>query len=163
MNVISMMHKIDAIPNTMISEPALPDFLIAADDRPEFVRAGTLDQLNSAFDSNVHSRSEQQMNVFGHDDEGVQFVTAFAAMPIKRLQENPHIDFDDKQSTPMVRRERHKVSSRRREKPSRLQRRTSAAESRGSLPTLNWHEWNSCPSRWFFVREFSFWERANGR
>jgi hypothetical protein len=27
--------------------------------------------------------------------------------------------------------------------------------------TLNWHEWNSCPSRLFSVRGFSFWEMAS--
>jgi len=24
--------------------------------------------------------------------------------------------------------------------------------------SLNWHEWNSCPSRWFFLQDFSFRE-----
>jgi hypothetical protein len=62
----------------------------------------------------------------------------------------------------MESRESHEVSSRRGDESSRLQERTSAAGSRASLQSLNWHEWNSCPSRLFFAREFSFWERTHG-
>jgi hypothetical protein len=58
----------------------------------------------------------------------------------------------------VMRRESDEIDSRRRKEPSRLQERTSAAGSRTSLPTLNWHEWNSCPSRWFFAPRFSFRE-----
>jgi hypothetical protein len=60
----------------------------------------------------------------------------------------------------VVRREGHEVSSRRGNEPSRLQERTSAAESRTSLETLNWYEWNSCPSRLFFLRGVSFREKS---
>jgi hypothetical protein len=83
-------------------------------------------------------------------------------MPVKCLQEKAYVSFDDKQFPAMVGREGHEISSRRGEEPSRLQKRTSAAESRTSLQTVNWHEWNSCPSRFFLNREGSFWERANG-
>jgi hypothetical protein len=62
----------------------------------------------------------------------------------------------------MVRREGYEISSGWRDESSRFQRDPSAAESRASFLTLNWHEWNSCPSRLFSAQRFSFWERANG-
>jgi hypothetical protein len=81
----------------------------------------------------------------------VQFIAAFAPMPIKRLQKKAYVSFDGEQLSAVVRRECNEISSRRGKESSRLQKRTSAAESRASFETLNWHEWNSCPSRLFFV------------
>jgi hypothetical protein len=158
MNVISMMHKIDAIPNSMICESALPNFGTTPDDSAEFVRIRAFDQLDSSLDGYVVRRSQQQMNMLRHDDERVQFVSPLATISIDRLQENPDVHFDDKQFTSIESRERHEISSGRGEEASRLQRQTSAAESRASFETLNWHEWNSCPSRLFFASRFSFWE-----
>jgi hypothetical protein len=94
-----------------------------------------------------------------HDYEGVQFVAVFAAVPMKRLQEKAHVIFDYEQFSAAVRRERHEISSGRGDESSRFQEQTSAAESRTSVSTLNWHEWNSCPSRLFLLRRVSFQER----
>jgi hypothetical protein len=160
MNVISMMHKINAIANSMIRESALPNFLAATDDSAEFVRIRALNQLNSSLDGHVVRRSQQQMNMLGHDDKRVQFVPAFATMPIECLQEETDVNFDAKQFASIEGRERHEIGSRRGEEPSRLQKQTSAAESRPSLQTLNWHEWNSCPSRLFFSPEFFIWVKT---
>jgi len=98
------------------------------------------------------------MNVLRHKDKGVQFISALAAVSIQGLQKQTCVEFDDEQLSAMVCREGHEVSSGRRDESSRLQGGTSAAESRASLRTLNWHEWNSCPSRWFFVAELPFRE-----
>ncbi len=43
------------------------------------------------------------MNMFGHDDEGMQFVASLAAISVKRLQEEPHVRFDNKQSATVPR------------------------------------------------------------
>jgi hypothetical protein len=162
MNVISMMHKSNAVANPMIGESALPNFLAAPDDSTQFVRIRALDQLDGPLDGHVARRSQQQMNMLRHDNERMQLVPALATMPINRLQEKTNAHFDDKQFTSIEGREGHEISSRRGEEPSRLQKQTSAAESRASFTTLNWHEWNSCPSRLFSSREFPFSERANG-
>jgi hypothetical protein len=162
MSVISMMHKINAVANPMIGESALPNFLVPTNNSTQFVRIRALNQLDSSLDGHINRRSQQEMNVFRHNDERVQFVPAFATIPINSLQENPDVHFDNKQFTSIESRERHEISSRRGEEPSRLQRQTSAAESRMSFETLNWHEWNSCPSRLFSSREFPFSERPNG-
>ena len=153
-----MMDEILLITNSMISESALPHFLATTDDAAEFMRVGAFDQLHSPLDGHVDRGSQQKMNVFGHDDKSVQFETALATIPVKRLQKKPDVSFDDEQFPSVESRESNEVSSRRGEQSSRLQEQTSAAGSRTSPPTLNWHEWNSCPSRLFFTREFSFWE-----
>ena len=158
MDVISMMHEINVATNSMIGESSLPDLLIAANDRPEFVGVVAFDQLDCAFDGYVVRRSQGQMSKLRHDDEGVQGVSAFAAIAIKSFQEETDIDFDREQLAAMKRRECHEISSRRRDESSRLQGKPSAAESRASSESLNWHECNSCPSRLFFVPHFSFWE-----
>ena len=91
------------------------------------------------------------MNMFRHHDEGVQAVTGFAPIPIESFQKESDIEFDGEQFSAMEGREGYEVSSRQREKSSRLQEQTSAAESRIPFQTVNWHEWNSCPSRLLFV------------
>src|SRR5229473_7623034 len=101
------------------------------------------------------------MNMFRHHDESMQAVTAFAAIPIKSFQKEPYIDFDCEQFSAIVRREGYEISSRRGDESSRLQGETSAAGSRTSLQTLNWHEWNSCPSRLFSTRTSSIWEKRS--
>ena len=160
-NVVLMMREILLIANSMIGEASLPDFLIASDDRPKLMRVCAFNQLDRALDRQVSRRSQQQMNVFGHHDESVQCESSFAPISVKRLQKKPHVIFDNEQFRSVESRESNEVSSRRGEESSRLQERTSAAGSRVSLQTLNWHEWNSCPSRLFFFREFSFWETYN--
>lgn len=151
MNVISMMNVIHLVANPMIGESALPNFLVAADQASQFMRVRAFDQLDGPLDRHVARQGQQQMNVFGHDDKRVQAVAAFATIPIKRFQEHPHIDFDREQFSAVESREGYEVSPRRGEESSGLQEQTSAAGSRTSPQTLNWHEWNSCPSRWFFL------------
>ena len=158
MNVISMMHEIHAIPNPMIGETALPNLALSSENAAEFVRIGAFDQLDGTFDCHIDGGSQQEMHVLGHNDKGVQFISAFASILIERLQENPGVGFDDEQFAAIPSRKSREISSGRGDEASRFQGRTSAAESRTSLPSLNWHEWNSCPSRWFYVRNCPFWE-----
>jgi hypothetical protein len=66
-----MMDEILSIANPMIGETALPDFGIATDERAEFVGVSAFDQLDSALDGNVLSRSKHEMDVIGHGNEGV--------------------------------------------------------------------------------------------
>jgi len=159
MNVISMMHEINTIANPVIGESALPDLLIAANDASDLMGVCTFDQLDGPFNGHVARWGQQQMNMFGHDDELVQGITAFAAVSIERRQKHACVDFDDEQFPAVVRCESHEIGSRRGDESYRLQRQTSAAESRASIRSLNWHEWNSCPSQWIFLQQVSFWER----
>ena len=160
MNAISMVQKINFVANSMIGKPTLPDLLVATNDGSEFMRVGALDQLDSAFDRYVVRRGQQEMNMVGHDGECVQIEAALPPIAVERLQKKTHVSFDDEQFPAMVCRERHEVRSRRGDDSSRLQGETSAAKSRASLPTLNWHEWNSCPSRLFFLGDVHFGKTA---
>jgi hypothetical protein len=67
------------------------------------------------------------------------------------LQQEPDVRFDCKQFAAVESRESHEIGSGRGDESSRLQEHTSAAESRTSSESVNWHEWNSCPSRLFFL------------
>ncbi len=66
MNVILMMHEIGAVPNPMIGKPALPDFLIAANDRPKLMRVSTFYQLDRAFNRKVVRGSQQDVDQATH-------------------------------------------------------------------------------------------------
>jgi hypothetical protein len=101
------------------------------------------------------------MYMLGHQNKRMQLISALAPMPVERLQENPDVRFDNEQSLALPRGERHEISSRRRDESSGLQGETSAAGSRTSSLTLNWHEWNSCPSRLFSECGVQFWERVS--
>ena len=160
MNVILMMREIHFGADPVIGESSLPHFPLAPNDSAEFMGTGAFDQLKGPLDCHVQSGSQQKMYMLGHHDKCMQLVPALAAMPVKRLQENTDVRFDSEQTPALPRRERHEVSSGRRDKSSRLQSETSAAGSRTSSVSLNWHEWNSCPSRFFSMGGFSFWERA---
>jgi hypothetical protein len=70
------------------------------------------------------------MNMFGHEDEGVDLKSPFAAMSEEGLKEEADIVFDDEESTTLPSREGKEKSFGRRDESSRLQERTSAAESR---------------------------------
>ena len=69
------------------------------------------------------------MNMFWHDDEGVQDESAVAAISVKRLQEEANVILDDKQPTALPRRESYKIRPGRRDESSRLQGQTSAAKA----------------------------------
>ena len=87
MNIIPMMNEVLSIANPMIGESALPDFGFSPNKSAERVRVSALDQLDGALNRYVLRRREQQMDVIGHKHEGVQCVTAFAAVVIKGLEE----------------------------------------------------------------------------
>jgi len=151
MNVIPMMHEIQFITNSMIGESALPHLTLSANDSAKFMRICAFDQLNGPLDGHVHGGSQQEMHMLGHQDKRVQLVPALAAMPVEDLQERSNVGFHNEQPAALPHRERHEIRSGRGDESSGLQKQTSAAGSRRSLQTLNWHEWNSCPSRWFLL------------
>jgi hypothetical protein len=131
MNVVPMVSEILAVANSVIGKSSLLDFALATEDGSERMRIAAFDQLNGVLKCYVDSGREQEMNVFGHEDEGVDLKTAFAAIPIKTFQEEADIVLDDEESSALPRREGDEVGSGRRDESSRLQEQTSAAESRG--------------------------------
>jgi hypothetical protein len=83
-NVISMVDVVSVIANSVIGESSLPDFSFAAEDGSEGMRVSAFDQLNRMLKSYVLGRSQQKVDVFGHDDEGMKLITALAAISVKR-------------------------------------------------------------------------------
>jgi len=69
------------------------------------------------------------MNVLGHDDEGVQLISAFATITVNGLEEEAGVVFDDKETAALPGRERYEVGSGWREEASGLQEQTSAAQA----------------------------------
>src|ERR1700722_1146234 len=94
-----------------------------------------------------------------HSDESVKLVASYTAVSINDSQKKTHVIFDDEQFSALMSRKGYEVGSGRRDESSKHHCETSAAKSRASLSTLNWQEWNSCPSRLFFETTFSFRER----
>jgi hypothetical protein len=82
-----MTDKILSIANPMIGETALPDFGFSADESSEFMRISALDQLDGSLDGDVVSWSEQEMDMIGHQHEGMQEIAAFAAVVKKSFEE----------------------------------------------------------------------------
>jgi hypothetical protein len=129
-NVVPMVDELLIIANPMIGESSLPNFSLATDDRPEGMRVSAFDELNRMFQRYTRSGSQQKMYVLGHDDERVQFIPALATVSVKSLQEQADVRLYDERWSSLPRRERHEVGSRRGDQSSRLQKQTSAAESR---------------------------------
>jgi hypothetical protein len=73
--------------------------------------------------------SDQEMNMFGHEDEGVDLKSPFAAISVKSFQEEADVVLDNEESSALPRREGDELGSGRRDESSRLQEQTSAAES----------------------------------
>ena len=128
-NIVTVMCVVATIANSMICEAALPDFSLAAQDGAKSVRISALDQLHSMFERNVMARSQQEVNMFRHHDEGVELEAAFAAVAIDCLQKEANVILNDKESSTLPRGKRHEIRSGRGDESSRLQERTSAAEA----------------------------------
>ena len=69
------------------------------------------------------------MHVLGHDNEGMDLKSTFAAVAVHRLQEEFDAIFNDEQAASLPRQKRYEISSRRGEESSRFQERTSAAKA----------------------------------
>ena len=111
MNVVLVMNEILAIANSVIGEPALPDFSFSTQDGSQGVRIAALDELNRVFERYVVGGSEQEMDVLGHDDEGVQLESTFAAISAESLQEEADMVLDNKKSTAFPSRECDEIGS----------------------------------------------------
>jgi hypothetical protein len=129
MNVVAMVSEILFIANSVIGKSWLPDFSFSTEDGSERVRIAAFDQLNSVLQCYVICGSDQEMNMFGHEDEGGDLKSPFAAMSEEGLKEEADIVLDNKESTTLPSREGDEISSGRRDESSRLQEQTSAAES----------------------------------
>ena len=128
-DVVSVMKKILVVTNPMIGEASSPDFASAANQISEGMGIAAFDQLHRVFQRYVVRRSKQQVHMFRHDDERVDLKSSFATISIKGLKKESNVVLDYEQSPSLPCRECYKVGSGRRDEPSWLQERTSAAKA----------------------------------
>jgi len=91
MNVVAMVSEILFTANSVIGKSWVPDFSFSTEDGSERVRITAFDQLNSMLQCYVICGSDQEMNMFGHEDEGVDLKSPFAAMSEEGLKEEADI------------------------------------------------------------------------
>jgi hypothetical protein len=127
LDVVLVIQEILGVANTMIGETALPDFAFPAEDFSEGVGVAALDKLDGVLDSYIMGRSQQKMNMLGHEDEGVELIAA--AITVESFQEEADVIFDDEESSTLPSRESDEIGSGRGDESSRLQEQTSAAKA----------------------------------
>ena len=129
MDVSVVIQEILGVADSMIGETALPDFAFPTEDFSEGVGVSAFDELDAVFECYITGRSQQEMNVFGHHDEGVDLKSAFAAILVKSFQEEADVILDNEQSSMLPSRECDEIGSGRGDESSRLQEQTSAAKA----------------------------------
>ena len=81
-DVAAVGEEVVAVAHAAVGEAALPD----GELRGEAVREAAFDELDGALEGDV-LWGEEEMDVVGHDDEGVKFVVAFAAVVLEGFEE----------------------------------------------------------------------------
>ena len=81
MDVEEARVEVEAVADAVVREGTLPDGKAGG----EAVGEAALDEAHGAFEG--LGWGEEEMDVVGHDDEGVQLVVAFCAVVLKGLQE----------------------------------------------------------------------------
>jgi hypothetical protein len=61
------------------------------------MRISAFDQLDGRLDCYVRSRSEQKVNMLGHENKRMQLITAVPAISIKSFQEKSNVRFHDEE------------------------------------------------------------------
>jgi len=116
-----MMGIVFGIPNPMVGEAALPYFSLSAEDCAQSVGRAAFDELNRTLKGYIVSRCKQQVHVFRHDYESVDFVIAVATISEESCEEYSYIVLDNEESSAPPSAGSYKVSSGRRDESSRLQ------------------------------------------
>ena len=68
MDIVPMVHEILVIANPVIRESSFLDFSFATEDAAEGMRIAAFDQLNGMFERYIICGSEQEMDVFRHQE-----------------------------------------------------------------------------------------------
>lgn len=78
-----------------LSESALPDIKFGFEAEGE----SALDELHDFFDGDIRRWGDEQMNVVGHDDEGVELISTFEAVFVEEIYEKCGVGFGLEEST----------------------------------------------------------------
>ena len=96
-DVVAVREEVFAVSDSAIGEAALPDGKFGTQAAGE----AAFQQLHGAFERDVFG-CEKDVDVVGHDDEGVKFVVAFAAVVLKRVEEELGVCGGLKEATAIV-------------------------------------------------------------
>jgi hypothetical protein len=91
-----MRVKIRRVTNTMIRESSLPHFAFSP-LCSQRVRVASFDELDRTLQGYAGSWRQQQVDVFGHDDEGVQFESSLPAIVVESLEKESYVRFDNEE------------------------------------------------------------------
>jgi hypothetical protein len=81
--------ELGSVANAVVGEASLPDGLGGG----EAVGEASFDQAYGALEGDA-LRGEEEVNVIGHDDEGVEFVVAFGAVVLEGFEEELGVTVD---------------------------------------------------------------------
>ncbi len=139
------MYEVFRITDAMVRESSFPNFYRASQPFLHGMRVPAFDKLQRTFERDIRW-SQQQVEMLGHENKGVQLKLSLAAIRVQSLQEEACHGFGHEQASSLPGDRSYKVSPRRRDGPHRFQKLTSAAKSRVSLAAFTARV-NSCPSR----------------
>jgi hypothetical protein len=81
--------ELGSVANAVVGEASLPDGL----GRGEAVGEASFDQAYGALEGDG-LRGDEEVNVIGHDDEGVEFIVAFGAVVLEGFEEELGVAVD---------------------------------------------------------------------
>ena len=84
------------VTDAMVSEASLPDGELGG----EAVGEASLDESDGALEGFV--RGEEEVDVVGHDDEGVEFVVSFGSVVLEGFDEEFGVAFDLEEAAAIV-------------------------------------------------------------
>ena len=99
MDIVFVVDAVRFIANSVIREAALPDFALAAKDGSKGVRVSAFDELDGVLERYIVRRGEQQMDVFGHENEGMELESSFTTIAVESLQKETDVVLNDEQSS----------------------------------------------------------------
>jgi len=98
--------EVFSVADAMVGEAALPDGKLGG----ESVGEAALDEAHDSFEADV-LRSQNQMHMLGHDDEGVQLVVALASVVLECFYEEFGVDGKLEEAATVVGRRSNKECS----------------------------------------------------
>ena len=129
MNVVQVMQEILFITNPMVGESALPDLSFSPKNCSEGMRVTAFDNLRRMLKRCVLGRSQKQVHVLGHENEAVQFITAFPPVSVEGSETQPNERLNYEQSATLPCRKRHEISTGRGNQSSGLQSKPQRLEA----------------------------------
>jgi hypothetical protein len=79
MNVHPMMHEVFGVPYAMVGEPSFPNLHRVSQMLLDGMRVSAFDELKRTFERDLR-RSQQQMEMFGHENECMKLELSLAAI-----------------------------------------------------------------------------------